>query len=781
MVIAASALRAHAEWVLRGATGDGRLTLRGEDVRGQDLRSALLSGAVLEGCNLEAALLGGTTWASASVTRTSFRDAVFADARLDDARFVDCDFRDADFSDLDVRARGTTARCRFEQCDLRGSIWLERSVAGACFVDCQFDLVVGSPRDLSNVEIDRPRLSTPEGTFREATAAEVRAFWQSGKLLPHLTDEDKAYVRRGLQGRWRKREAHLARGPRPPAATGIGSIADKWSEPFLPTVASSPPAAVRPDVGEPVELPAGTPAGVSARRGPAGVTIYRDARSGFGVVLPPPVFLPPSDHRDATAGIATAAILHIRYLPRAPGSVAPADEVASLVHDLTGQTPEPLELIEPGIAAAAIATARNDELVRETAAIVGGDGARSGVMVLALDFSTDEIDAMTSLTLWSAILCSAWFGPDLARVPDLVPSSVWWEPGLPLKLAASRPALPPLAGIRSLAIRIASETQLLPPTAHVHDTPRADLARRMAGAGIANALHVAGTLKTIHDVRGLAAALVAAEVDAPPPHEATSPASHADTTRHNLGLASAPDVSASAPAANGSAAAREAAIAARVRAGAASAAAALAATSPPNARASSPIAWAPQPLPLPPPPTIPIPTRPADPSSPILAAHRVVTITAAESAAGQLPAVGMTVDFGGTLLMERVRTKDGRYLMAGGPPGGALGFEVWASDEAATDHAAVQRAAAAHYRMPDLRWGPAGTLTIAGASRPALTFVSGQGAYATHWCAVLVPHARGAVLVAVSLGHLGDAPVSCERVVSYPDLAQAVKTFTLSD
>jgi hypothetical protein len=227
MVIAASALRAHSEWVARGAAGDGRLAMRGEDARGQDLRSAQLSGAILEGCNLEGALLSGTTWASATVTRTSFRDAVLGDARLDDARFVDCDFRDADFSDLDARARGTTARCRFERCDLRGSIWLERNVAGACFVDCQFDLVVGSPRDLSNVEIERPRLSTPEGALREATAAEVLAPWQSGKFPPHATDEDKAYVRRGLQGRWRKREAYLARHPRPPAATGVGSLADK--------------------------------------------------------------------------------------------------------------------------------------------------------------------------------------------------------------------------------------------------------------------------------------------------------------------------------------------------------------------------------------------------------------------------------------------------------------------------------------------------------------------------------------------------------------------------
>lgn len=139
MVISASALRAHAAWLARGSSGEGRLTARGQDARAQDLRSAPLSGALLAGCNLAGAMLDGTTWASASVAGSSFREAVFGDATLDDASFVECDLRDADCSVLAAArtpdGRGTTARCRFERCDLRGCGEIARRLTGAGLED----------------------------------------------------------------------------------------------------------------------------------------------------------------------------------------------------------------------------------------------------------------------------------------------------------------------------------------------------------------------------------------------------------------------------------------------------------------------------------------------------------------------------------------------------------------------------------------------------------------------------------------------------------------------
>ncbi|HET7501357.1 MAG TPA: pentapeptide repeat-containing protein [Kofleriaceae bacterium] len=783
MVIAASALRAHADWLVRGSTGGAaRLTLRGEDARGQDLRSAQLSGAVIDSCNFEGALLDGTTWASAIVAQSAFRDAVFADAALDDARFVDCDFRDADFSDL-RRARGTTARCQFERCDLRGSIWLERSVAGAQFVDCQLDLIGGTPRDATGIEIMRPRLSGPDGAVREATAAEVLALWLSGRFPPDVSLEDKEFVRRGMRGRWRKREAYLARGPRPPVPTGVGSIADKWKEPFLPQV-DEPVVAARAPAGEPVELPDGAPAAVSARRGTNGVVVYRDARSGFGVALPSPEVIAPGDQADASFAIATYALLDLRHAELARGA-SPADEATRIARELSGVTPEQFELGGPGVLAAAIATRGSAGLVFKHAVLAGGDGERVSMAILALSFST-ELDPQTFRAIWSAILGSAWFGPDRDAIPDLIPPSAWWDPGLPLALAATRPALPRLAGLAELGLDLVGDTAILPPAQPIADAGRADVVRRLAGAGIPDAPEIAATLRTIHDLRGLAAALEVASAERAPASASPIPASQAPVQAP--ATPAAPAASPDGAAIEASIAAASASISALIGgsarpsepagSSAAPSGSSASAWDPPAPSGSPASVWGHTPSALPPPPTMPVPAPPSAPG-PMLTPHSVVAIGAAESAAHGLPAVGISVDLGGTGLRERVRTQGRRYLLAAGAPGGSLGFEVWASDEPAGDHAAVQRAAAAHYRMPDLRWGQPGTLTIAGASRPAVTFMSGSGMYATHWCAALVPHAHGTLLVAASLSHLGDTPASCDRVVSFADLAQAVNTFRI--
>jgi hypothetical protein len=515
MVIAASALRAHAAWLARGSSGEGRLTARGEDARAQDLRSAPLSGALLAGCNLAGAMLDGTTWASASVAGSSFREAVFGDANLDDASFVECDLRDADFSVLAAArtpdGRGTTARCRFERCDLRGSVWLDRDLAGARFVDCQLDLTCGRPREVAGVEIERPRLSNPDGAERAAAAAEIFALWGIGQVQPTLTDEDKAFIHRGLKGRWRKREAYLARGTREPPRTGVGSIADKWSEPFLPDVASSPASGtpLEAEPGEPVTLPAGTAAGVVVRRGASGVAVYRDPRSGFALALPSPVFLAPSPDLDATAEVG-GAVLHICRLPRAPG-VRPADEVAGRVREITGAAPAALELTRPGVSAAATATARQGELVREVAAIAGGAGDEAAVMRLMFDHSSDALDAVAALTVWSAVLGSASFGPARGGLPALVPPSPWWEPGLPPRLAASRPSLPEVERARELAVELLALTELSPPTQPLDEVVRGEIARRLTGAGLGDAPRITQTLATIHDLRGLAVALTSAD------------------------------------------------------------------------------------------------------------------------------------------------------------------------------------------------------------------------------------------------------------------------------
>jgi len=503
MAISENALREHAGWL--SGTGT-QLVLRGEDAHGQDLRAAQLSGAVLEDCKLDGAQLGGTSWASARLVRCSLRDAVLGDANLDDASFVDCDFRDADLSVLAsaqiAAGRGTSAGASFERCDLRGTIWLDRDLSGARFIDCQFDAMVGTPRTASGVELIRPRLANPDGTERPATADEILALWQVGKVGPVLGDDDKAFVHRGLQGRWRKREAYLARAPRPAPRTGVGSLADKWSEPFLPEVGGSA-AAPASEPGEPVELPRGTAAGVVARRTASGVVVYRDPRSELTLALPSPVFLSPSPDMDATAGVG-GAVLHVCRVALAPG-VRESDEVLALVRDLTGAEPEPLEL-GAGVTAAAVGTARQRDAIREVAAIAGGQGERAAVVLLMLDYGPAELDAVAALTVWSAIVSSAAFGRP-RHLPALVPASPWWQPGLPPRLAASRPPLPRIERGREAALDLVALTALLPPTQPIDDVVRSAVADRLARAGLADPAPITATLATIHDLRGLAVAL----------------------------------------------------------------------------------------------------------------------------------------------------------------------------------------------------------------------------------------------------------------------------------
>jgi hypothetical protein len=160
----------------------------------------------------------------------------------------------------------------------------------------------------------------------------------------------------------------------------------------------------------------------------------------------------------------------------------------------------------------------------------------------------------------------------------------------------------------------------------------------------------------------------------------------------------------------------------------------------------------------------------------------MITISAAQAAAHGLPAVGVSVDPTGTPMMVSPLAQADLYLVASGPPGGRLLFQVWTSDETGRDEAAVQRAVAARYTKPALTpttWGTPGTLTLAGAARPAVSYLSDKAMFLTGWCAALVPHARGQLLVVLGRGSPGATAVSCDEVASHPSLAPLVRTFAV--
>jgi uncharacterized protein YjbI with pentapeptide repeats len=217
-------LDAHLQWVRRGRKGDGRLDIANVDVTGvkvgaKDMSGALLDGvifaradvsfstfaraelrgvqmvqtnlqscsfvgarlaqcnllgavialgklddAVIEGGRFDRAYLNRCLWRRARVQGASFRYADLANSALDDAVFINCDLRGANLSlrEDSKNVLGTTTRTRFERCDLRDTLWADRDIQGAVFIDCRFHGASGMPARLDGVRVERPDIS-PDG------------------------------------------------------------------------------------------------------------------------------------------------------------------------------------------------------------------------------------------------------------------------------------------------------------------------------------------------------------------------------------------------------------------------------------------------------------------------------------------------------------------------------------------------------------------------------------------------------------------------------------------
>lgn len=111
-------------------------TLNAGSLATADLKTADLSRARINGTDFTDAKLHLTAWDKAVASHATFARARFGDANLDGAVFHDCDFRDAVFSAEDPETPPTT-KARFERCDLSGTTWEGRDLAGAEFIDCK--------------------------------------------------------------------------------------------------------------------------------------------------------------------------------------------------------------------------------------------------------------------------------------------------------------------------------------------------------------------------------------------------------------------------------------------------------------------------------------------------------------------------------------------------------------------------------------------------------------------------------------------------------------------
>jgi hypothetical protein len=153
----------------------------------------------------------------------------------------------------------------------------------------------------------------------------------------------------------------------------------------------------------------------------------------------------------------------------------------------------------------------------------------------------------------------------------------------------------------------------------------------------------------------------------------------------------------------------------------------------------------------------------------------MVEVKAADAKAKGLSAIGMRVA-PGTLSVLPFPEPD-KYLIASGPPGGPLLAIVWQ-----TDQREVEAAVRAHFSQPWLQplvVGDATTLDVAGATRPAVAFMTGESLRKTAWCGVLVGGASGTVLLTVGRAPGQAAATSCAEVIAEPSLAGFVKSFVL--
>lgn len=123
------------------------------------LRAADLSMAKLEESTLTGANLERSRWSGAQVQRCKAARSFFGAARLHNALFEDCDFQYADFQGfVDETNRGLT----LIRCDLRGTSWHGRSLAGVSFIECKLHGISGGVERIDRAKFEKSDLS-PDG------------------------------------------------------------------------------------------------------------------------------------------------------------------------------------------------------------------------------------------------------------------------------------------------------------------------------------------------------------------------------------------------------------------------------------------------------------------------------------------------------------------------------------------------------------------------------------------------------------------------------------------
>lgn len=147
-------LAAHADWLARGRTGEGRLVLSGVSV------DCSLADTDLRGAEFDASRFVGTS---------------FVRARLDGARVLRSSFERADLR------HASLAECRFEDTDLRRAMVAGATLARTGFLRCAFgdfgSQPIGKPDVKSAYAVVAPDVSHAGDGSRIGSPAEVDARW----------------------------------------------------------------------------------------------------------------------------------------------------------------------------------------------------------------------------------------------------------------------------------------------------------------------------------------------------------------------------------------------------------------------------------------------------------------------------------------------------------------------------------------------------------------------------------------------------------------------------
>ena len=158
----------------------------------------------------------------------------------------------------------------------------------------------------------------------------------------------------------------------------------------------------------------------------------------------------------------------------------------------------------------------------------------------------------------------------------------------------------------------------------------------------------------------------------------------------------------------------------------------------------------------------------------------LVTIGADDARKKHLPAIAFSLEVGWNAMTSSPFPAGGSYLIVSGPPGGPLSLRVQDARGAKDDAALRAFVEREHANDKTLSIGTAAEVTLAGAARRALPYVTGSSTITrSGHCAVLVTTARGSLALLFTAG-IGNAPApSCADTLAHARLAPLAASFRL--